>query len=90
MTEQLLAVLPNLSIGVVAVLSQVFTVVVFLRALDKRADKHEKAMNEREDRLRSVEEAVRITLTEHITQAAVALRENAKLFERVVNKLDSI
>jgi hypothetical protein len=93
--DALLNVLPNLSIGVVSIGGLVYVVAAFLKALDARADKHDAALKERESRLRNVEEQVRVTLTEHITQAAVALRENAaimnqntRVLERVVRKLD--
>lgn len=88
--NELLNILPNLSIGVISVLALVYTMRMNLKALDARADKHEKAMNEREERLRVVEESVRVTLTEHITQASVALRENTKILERVANRLDAV
>lgn len=93
----ILSILPNLSIGVVSILALVYTVIKFLQALDTRADKHEKAMDERERSLRNVEQQIRITLTEHITQASVALRENtavmvqnSKVLERVVRHLDGV
>ena len=88
MSPELLSVLPNLSIGVISIGGLVYVVLQFLKALDSRADKHEKAMNEREASLRNVEESVRVTLTEHITQASVALRENTRILERVVRHLD--
>ena len=97
MTPELLSILPNLSIGVISIVGLVYTVLKFLEALDKRADKHERAMDERESALRNVEEQVRITLTEHITSAAVALRENTammgqntRILERVVRHLDGV
>lgn len=83
-----ISVLPNLSIGVVSIVGLVYVVLKFLAALDSRSDKHEAAMNERENALRQVESSVRITLTEHIAQASVALRENTKILERVVRHLD--
>ena len=88
MPAEILSILPNLSIGVISILGLVYVVMKFLQALDLRADKHERAMNEREERLRIVEESVRVTLTEHIAQASVALRENTKVLERVVRQLD--
>lgn len=40
METSLLSILPNLSIGVISVLSLVYTVLQFLKALDNRAEKH--------------------------------------------------
>lgn len=84
------SILPNLSIGVVSIGGLVYTTMQFLKALDARSDKHEQAMNERENALREVESSVRVTLTEHIAQANVALHENTKTLERVVRHLDGI
>src|SRR4051794_6955321 len=53
-----LSILPNLSIGVVAVGGLVYVVIQFLHALDKRAERHEAAMAEREKALRDVEHHV--------------------------------
>lgn len=86
--DTLINVLPNLSIGVVSIVGLVYVVLKFLAALDARSDKHEAAMNDREQALRDVEASVRITLTEHIAQASVALRENTKILERVMRHLD--
>jgi hypothetical protein len=65
MSPELLSVLPNLSIGVVSIGGLVYVVLQFLKALDNRADKHEKAMTEREASLRAVETDVRRFLAEH-------------------------
>jgi len=43
MEASLISVLPNLSIGVVAVLSLVYVVRVFLNAMDERTIRHELA-----------------------------------------------
>jgi hypothetical protein len=84
----LLTVLPNLSIGVVSILGLVYITLKFLKALDDRADKHEKAMSVREQSLRDVETDVRRFLTEQLTQNTVALQENTKLMARVMRHLD--
>lgn len=60
----------------------------FLKALDDRADKHEKAMAERESALRSVEHDVRKNLTDQLTQNTVTLQDVAKVLGRVARHLD--
>ena len=88
MIENILSVLPNLSIGVVCILALVYVTNRFLQVLDARSDKHETAMREREAAMRLLESSVRTTLTEHLTQASVALAENTKVLARVVHHLD--
>lgn len=85
----LLSVLPNLSIGVVCIGALVFITIRFLQTLDARADKHEEAMSEREKAMRDLEASVRQSLTEHLTQASIALQENTKALARVINHLDN-
>jgi tRNA(Met) C34 N-acetyltransferase TmcA len=88
MSPELLSVLPNLSIGVVSIGGLVYVVLQFLKALDNRADKHEKAMTEREASLRAVETDVRRFLTDQLSQNTIALQENTKVMGRVVRHLD--
>lgn len=83
-------ILPNLSIGVISVLSLVIVVRWFLQALDVRAEKHEKAMSERETAMRSVESDVRNNLVSIITDSTSTIKENTKLMERVVHHLDGV
>lgn len=83
-----LTILPNLSIGVVSICALVIITIRFLNALDSRADKHEKAMQEREISMRNLEATVRVTLTDHLTQASIALSENTKVLARVISHLD--
>lgn len=89
MEPTLLSILPNLSIGAISILGLIYVVVKFLEALDTRADRHEAAMQEREEALRSVEKDVRSNLYAHITQSTKALEENTKVLARVVNHLDA-
>ncbi len=86
--DALLNVLPNLSIGVVSIGALVYITIRFIHTLDQRSDKHEHAMQEREGAMRSLETSVRSTLTEHLTQASVALAENTKALARVIRHLD--
>lgn len=89
MESSLLTILPNLSIGVVSILGLVYTTLRFVKALDERSDKHEKAMKEREEALREVESSVRNNLLQHLTAATIALQDNAKVLGRVVRHLDT-
>jgi hypothetical protein len=86
--SDLLSVLPNLSIGVVSILGLVYVVLKFLKALDDRADKHEKAMQVREQSLREVETSVRRFLTDQLSQNTIALQENTTVMARVLRHLD--
>ena len=90
MEPSLLNVLPNLSIGVVSVLALVYVVIKFLDAIDERATRHEKAMQEREHAIRQVESDVRSNLYTHLSQATHALQENTRVLERVMNHLDKV
>lgn len=88
MDGSLLTILPNLSIGVISVLSLVYVVVKFLHAMDARTERHEKAMTERERYLRDIEADMRNTLSSVLTESTHVVRENTKALERVVNHLD--
>lgn len=88
MSADFLSILPNLSIGVVSIAGLVYVVLQFLKALDNRADKHEKAMGDRETSLRAVETDVRRFLTDQLSQNTIALQENTKVMGRVVRHLD--
>lgn len=86
--ENLLNILPNLSIGVVSTLGLVYVVIRFNITLDERADKHEKAMKEREDALRDVEKSVRENILDYLSANTIALQENTKVMSRVIRHLD--
>lgn len=94
-----ITVLPNLSIGVIAVLGLAYVSLkhaqtqktsqdLFIRTLDERADKHLVALEKREDAMRSLETSVRQSMTEQITKNTVALADVAKVLGRVVHHLD--
>lgn len=89
METSLLAILPNLSIGVISILGLIYVVLKFLDALDKRAEQHSIAMQEREQALRGVEKDVRESLYRHISESTFALQENTKVLARVINHLDT-
>jgi hypothetical protein len=83
-----LTVLPNLSIGVVAVGALVYISVQFLDRLDKRSVAHEDAMRERESALRAVEKEIRIELVGALKESTHVIRENSRVMERVVEHMD--
>lgn len=88
MEQSLLSILPNLSIGVISVLALVFVVIKFLKSLDERAEKHEQAMNERENALRGVEKDVRDTIVAALAQSTAVLTENTRILQQVINELN--
>lgn len=88
MSADLLSVLPNLSIGVIAVGALVYTTIVFQKSMDQRAQSHERSMKEREDALRLVEKEIRTELVSALQKSTSAITENAKVMERVVRHLD--
>lgn len=88
MDASLLSILPNLSIGVIAVGSLVYVTIDFRKAMDARAVSHEKSMKEREDALRQVEKEVRTELIGALQNATTVISENGKIMERVVRHLD--
>lgn len=95
-----LSILPNLSIGVVSVLTlgylslrhaetQKKSQEAFLVTLDTRADKHEVAMKERETAMRGLEASVRTSMADQLTKNTIALTDVAKVLGRVVRHFDS-
>lgn len=101
MESSLWTILPNLSIGVIAVVALAYTTLKsresnerqqteFLNALDSRSERHEIAMKEREDHLRKVEFEVRNNILNQLSQNNQLMAETAKTLERVMTHLDKI
>lgn len=88
MDSTLLTVLPNLSIGVVAVVTLGFMADRFLKHLDERSFRHESATKEREGYLREVEQEVRKNVMVQLNQNTQVMAETAKTLERVTHYLD--
>lgn len=90
--NDLLTILPNLSIGVVAVLGMIYLAMKltagFLDTLKEMRKSHELAMKEREDALRAVEKEVRTEITTQLISATSALHANTKTMERVLTHFD--
>jgi hypothetical protein len=89
MESSILTILPNLSIGVISVLSLVYITLKFITHLDERTVRHEKAMLEREIQIRSIEKEVRTTVLAQLSQNTEAMNDTARVMERVMNRLDS-
>ena len=87
MEQSMLTILPNLSIGVISVLSLVYVTLQFLRHLDERTQRHETSMKEREDALRKVECEVRTILVDISKTTSNAILENTKALERFSSKI---
>ena len=99
MDPSFLSILPNLSIGVISVLSLAYISLkhaeaqktnqdVFIKTLDSRADKYERSLQDRETAMRSLEVSVRNSMTEQLTKNTVELINVAKILARVGRHLD--
>ena len=88
MEPSLLTILPNLSIGVVSVMSLVYISVQFLSHLDKRAKMHEESMRERESQIRIVEKEVRTKVLDQLQQNSMVMSDTVKSHERLMTILD--
>lgn len=80
--SDLLTVLPNLSIGVVAVLAMVYLVNRFTDASKEQSARHEKAMKEREDAFRALEKEIRDRLIEQLNQNTAVMQRVLDHFNR--------
>ena len=94
-----LAILPNLSIGVVSVCALAYVTIKhgeandkaredFLKAMDDRTRRHESSMFEREKAMRELESSIRGTMSTQLTENTIALSDVAKVLGRVVHHLD--
>ena len=82
--------LQEASISVISIAALVYIVTLFIKNLDERTVRHEKAMLEREAALRKVESEIRATMSEHIKQSSIAISENTKILERVIKHFEKI
>jgi hypothetical protein len=88
MEPSLLTILPNLSIGVVAVAALVYISLKFLEHLDKRSIAHEASMTERETQIRIVEKEVRTKVLDQLQQNSMVMADTVKSHERLMTILD--
>ena len=88
MSAEILAILPNLSIGVVSVVALVYVCIKFLEHLKSQSEGHAVAMNERETAMRVVEREVRTTIMGQLAKNTEILNDTSKTMERVMLKLD--
>lgn len=89
MEPSLLTILPNLSIGVISVLSLVYVTLKFTETLDKRSQRHEEAMEERENALRELEREVRTNILDKLGLNTQAMTEHTKIMERVMFQIEN-
>jgi hypothetical protein len=80
--------LPNLSIGVVAVLGLVYVSLRHNQALDKQREDFLSALGKQQESFRELETSVRASLTEQLTKNTLALSETAQVLARVIRHLD--
>jgi hypothetical protein len=92
METAFLNVLPNLSVGALAVVTMAYMMIKnnesrekntqrFLETLDNMRSQHEAAMKERESAFRELEREVRNKILSQLT-------DNSKIMERVIGHLD--
>lgn len=85
--DQLLQILPNLSIGVVCVGALTYITLRFmdilkalqtqyLQAFNEASERHEKVMKEREDALRNIEEKARLSLESNVRVQTEQIMKN--------------
>ena len=88
MEPSLLTVLPNLSIGVIAVSSMVYIVIKFLDQLAIIRTEHQESMMERETQIRQVESEVRTKVLDQLQQNSMVMADTVKSHERLMKMLD--
>jgi len=88
MEPSLLTILPNLSIGVIAVGSMVYIVIKFLDQLAIIRTEHQESMMERETQIRQVESEVRTKVLDQLQQNSMVMSDTVKSHERLMKMLD--
>lgn len=74
----LISIIPQLSIGVVAIVALVYVARTFLLHLRAREETHEIELGKREDGLRALEKEVRTSVMDQLSK-------NTRAFERVMD-----
>lgn len=88
MEASLLTILPNLSIGVISVLSLVYVTLNFNKTLESRSQRYDVTMTEQNNALREVEKEVRTSILEQLAKNSEVMKETSKTLERVMFHLD--
>lgn len=88
MEQSLLTILPNLSIGVISVLSLVYVTLNFNKTLESRSQRYDVTMTEQNNALREVEKEVRTSILEQLAKNSEVMKETSKTLERVMFHLD--
>ncbi|KKM81322.1 hypothetical protein LCGC14_1331060 [marine sediment metagenome] len=78
-----LTILPNLSIGVIAILALVYLSKKFLDRLESKDKEFTKELGNREDAFRALEKEVRTTVMQQ-------LADNTHAFKKVINHIDKL
>ena len=81
-SPSVLSLLPQLSIGVVAIMALGYITLIFIKYIEKRDDVHASQLKEREDTLRALETEVR-------TSIVGQLQENSRVMDRVLDRLSN-
>ena len=89
MESSFLSILPNLSIGVIAILGLLFVVMKFLDTLEQRNIEYTKALKESEEALRRVEKEVRTNVLNQLAKNTEIMNDVSKTLERVTYHLDN-
>lgn len=81
MEQSLISALPNLSIGVIAVLSLVYVTRQFIDQLRTLSMKHMEEIKEREIALRTVEKEVRTTILTALNESTAVMKTITHLYK---------
>lgn len=86
--DPFLSILPNLSIGVVAVCGMIYLSIRHSEAMERQQNIFLVALEKQQESFRELETSVRTGLTDQLTKNTVALTDVAKLLARVTRRLD--
>ncbi len=86
--------LANLGLGGAAIVAIIIIVRLYSDRMDtmvkELTERHDEAIKESQEQLRAIERDFRKVVSEQLSQATTALSQNARIMERVVNKLDQM
>jgi DNA-directed RNA polymerase beta' subunit len=84
----------NLGLGGVAIVAIIIVVRIYSERMDnlvaELTERHDEALKESQQQLREIERDFRKVVSEQLSQATAALSQNARIMERVANKLDQM
>jgi hypothetical protein len=88
--DSFLSILPNLSIGVVAVIGMIYLSIRHGNSLERQQENFLAALDKQQQSFRDLEADVRRNLTDQLTKNTVALTDVAKLLAHVSRKIDDV